>query len=84
MVPEAGRVTVMGEPAISQLPWVSGPMESTLRGADSAAVVGSGTSRMIGLADGWAAVSEMAPTEVSSGMITNGTGFDSAFDGPGF
>ena len=45
MVPETGRVTVTGEPAISQFPAVSRPMESTLSGADAAAVVGSGTSR---------------------------------------
>ena len=77
MVPEAGRVTVTGDPAISQFPWVSGPRKATLSGADSAAVVGSGTSKVIAPAVGCAAVSAMAPTEVSSGMITNGTGFDS-------
>src|ERR1700733_12619189 len=77
MVPETGRVTVTGDPAISQFPWVSGPREAMLSGADSAAVVGSGTSKVIAPAGGCAAGRERAPTEGSSGMITNGTGFES-------
>jgi hypothetical protein len=84
VVPDAGRVTVTGEPAISQLPLVNEPIESTLMGADEAAVVGSGTMSWICVVAGADGVSAIAPTEVSSGTIMNGTGFDSAFEGGGF
>ena len=59
-------------------------MVSTLIGADAAAVVGSGTTSRMDAAAGWPAVSESAATEMSNGMITNGTGFESAPFGPGF
>ena len=75
----------MGDEAFESIgPLASEPIESTLTGADDAAVVGSGTSNVIWLEDGFEAVREIAPTEVSSGTITNGTGFDSASEGEGF
>lgn len=66
------------------LPPVSRPMVSTLIGAEAAAVVGSGTTTTIAVAEGCAVVSESTPTEASNGMMTNGTGFESAPFGPGF
>src|SRR5580700_850646 len=77
--PDEGRVTVSGEPWIPQLfPPVSSPMVSTSIAADSAAVVGSGTVRTMGVAAGCPLESVMIPTEISNGTITNGTGFESA------
>ena len=83
--PDDGRVTVSGEPWIPQLfPSVSSPMASTSTDADSAAVVGSGTVKTMGVAAGWPLESVIVPTETSNGTITNGTGFESAPFGPGF
>lgn len=59
-------------------------MVSTLMGAEAAAVVGSGTVTMIEVADGCALESASAATDESNGMMTNGTGFESAPFGPGF
>ncbi len=85
VVPEAGRVTVSGEPCAPQLfPPVRGPMKSTLIAADSAAVVGSTTTMSLPFATGSPALNAIASSDRSNGAITNGTGFDSACDGPGF
>jgi hypothetical protein len=84
-MPEEGRLTVSGEPWISQLlPPVSNPMASTLIGTDSAAVVGSGITRKMDVIVGLPLVSENVATEASNGIITKGTGFESAPFGPGF
>jgi len=83
--PEAGRVTVSGEPCTPQLfPPVRKPMKSTLIGEDAAAVVGSTTTISFPVTTGCPVVSEIVPTETSNGTITNGTGFDSAGEPPGF
>jgi len=85
IVLEAGRVMVSGEPCMPQLlPPVRRPMVSTLIGADAAAVVGSGTVMTMEVADGCAVESESAATDESNGMMTKGTGFESAPFGPGF
>src|SRR5271154_4540653 len=83
--PDEGRVTVSGEPWIPQLsPPVSSPIVSTSIAADSAAVVGSGTVKTMGVAAGWPLESASVSADTSNGMITNGTGFESAPFGPGF
>ena len=85
VVPEAGRVTVSGEPCTPQLsPPVNKPMNSTLIGEDSAAVVGSTTTMFIPLTTGTLVLKAITSTVTSNGTITNGTGFESAPGGLGF
>jgi len=85
VVPEAGRVTVSGEPCAPQLfPSVRSPMKFTLIGMDDAAVVGSTTTMSFPLTAGDAALREITSSDTSNGTITKGTGFDSAPGAPGF
>ncbi len=76
-VPDEGRVTVSGEACTPQLSAARKPIESTLMGADDAAVVGSVTMMLVPVDAGWPALRAITPIETSNGTMTNGTGFES-------
>src|SRR5579872_5079489 len=84
-VPDEGRVIVSGEPWSPQLsPLVSKPIESTLIGDDTAAVVGSTTTIFFDATTGAAELRAIVSTETSNGTMTNGTGFENTGGLPGF
>src|SRR5271157_4864680 len=82
--PVNGRVTVIGDPSISQLPLVRYPSKSTSIAAADAAVVGSTTMMSLAVADDCNAFNVIASSETSNGAITNGTGFENCGGIPGF
>lgn len=86
-VPEAGRLTMMGEPWIVHvLPsGLTGPAKSTLRGEGLApAVVGSVTMMLAPCARGDELVSEIVPAGAGCARTIMGTGLESAGTRPGF
>ena len=82
--PEAGRVTVSGEPCIPQVfPPVRQADEIHVDGRRGRGGCGFDHNNVFAAAaTGCARVSEIASSETSNGSTTNGTGFESTTGGP--
>ena len=84
VVPLAGRSTITGAAPSVQFWFASGPIASTLIAANSAAVVGSVTTKFNSVAEGDPAVSAKLCCDTLKGTTTNGTAFENVPGVPGF